>query len=417
MPSFTNFLDNKFLEIKAYKIEYSNIVFYPMSILVIVFWYNLSDENYLFLHTFLNDIIFFTIVYFNVHKLNLKNFYIITAISFIVIIYQVIKMVVEENNIQEDKNIFYITTRFIIDVPIRFILKDFVDSPFEEIYFFSILDIILIGFILHYCENTFHLSKIYMMISIYGTIIGLIINMILFYGLRLSPPMSTVPLFINIIALIGYSVYQKQFKDFMDIEINEKNDNEEFKEIQEIEEDQNAQMEVFKMSEDNNISFKISNEEEKDRDTIRLKETDKEDIEEDSDSEEKERKEHENLINNLNKKLSTKKINYSNKINTISLAQQDDSDNEGIENFLDLVRGISERKIGSPYFSPETGKINENKNKNNLNINGKQRIEMKIIEDEKENKKNKENKNTKDNKKEKEENKDNDKEKEKEKNN
>ena len=417
LPSFTNFLDNKFLEIKVYKIEYSNIVFYPMSILVIVFWYNLSDENYLFLHTFLNDIIFFTIVYFNVHKLNLKNFYIITAISFIVIIYQVIKMVVEENNIQEDENIFYITTRFIIDVPIRFILKDFVDSPFEEIYFFSILDIILIGFILHYCENTFHLSKIYMMISIYGTIIGLIINMILFYGLRLSPPMSTVPLFINIIALIGYSVYQKQFKDFMDIEINEKNDNEEFKEIQEIEEDQNAQMEVFKMSEDNNISFKISNEEDKDRDTIRLKETDKEDIEEDSDSEEKERKEHENLINNLNKKLSTKKINYSNKINTISLAQQDDSDNEGIENFLDLVRGISERKIGSPYFSPETGKINENKNKNNLKINGKQRIEMKIIEDEKENKKNKENKDKKDNKKEKEENKDNDKEKEKEKNN
>ena len=89
------------------------------------------------LHTFLNDIIFFTIVYFNVHKLNLKNFYIITGISFIVIIYQVIKMILDEDAVQEDtNNVFYITTQFIIDVPIRFILKDFVDSPFEEIYFF-----------------------------------------------------------------------------------------------------------------------------------------------------------------------------------------------------------------------------------------------------------------------------------------
>ena len=248
LPSVTNYLDKKYIDVKSLKIEYSNVVFYPISILVIIFWYNISDENNFSMHTFLNDIIFFTIVYINVHKLNLKNFYIITGISFLVIIYQVIKMVVEENNIQKDtNNIFYITTRFIIDVPIRFILKDFVDSPFEEIYFFSILDIILIGFIIHYCENTFHLSKIYLMISIYGTIFGLIINMILFYGVRLSPPMSTIPLFINIISLIGYSVYHKQFKDFMDIELNIENDNEEFKEIQEIEEDQNAQMDIFKM--------------------------------------------------------------------------------------------------------------------------------------------------------------------------
>ena len=151
---------------KKYKTEYSNIIFYPLSIIIIIFWYNLSDY-YFYLHTLLNDIIFFIIVFFNVHKINLKNFYIITGISFIVIVYHVIKMVLDEDIIQEDdNNIYYITTRFIIDAPIRFILKDFVDSPFEEIYFFSILDIILIGFIIHYCENAFHLSKIYLMISI-----------------------------------------------------------------------------------------------------------------------------------------------------------------------------------------------------------------------------------------------------------
>ena len=293
-------------------------------------------------------------------------------------------MVVEENNIQEDtNNIFYITTRFTIDVPIRFILKDFVDSPFNEIYFFSILDIIMIGFIIHYCENTFHLSKIYLMISIYGTIIGLIINMILFYGVRLSPPMSTVPLFINIISLIGYSVFQKQFKDFMDIEVNIKNDNAELKEIQEIEEDQNAQMEVFRMSDDNNnISFKyFNNEEEKDKDrySIKIDEEDNNDS-----SEEEEKKKHENLINTLSKKLSSRKNNNSNKINRISIGQQYDSDNEGLEHFINLV---NEKKIESPSFSPDTRKINEIKKRNNtnvFNINKKKKIEMKVLNDDKE---------------------------------
>ena len=84
------------------------------------------------------------------------------------------------------------------------------------------------------------------MISIYGTTIGLIINLLIFYYFKFSPPMSTIPLFINIISLIGYSVYQKQFLDFMDIEQNNNNVNEELKEIQEIEENQNAQLEFFK---------------------------------------------------------------------------------------------------------------------------------------------------------------------------
>ena len=103
------------------------------------------------------------------------------AISFTVIVYQLIKMILDENTVQkDDNNVFYITTRFIIDVPIRFILKDLVDSPFEEIYFFSIVDIVLIGFVIHYCEDTYHLSKIYLMISIYGTFIGLIYKYVYF---------------------------------------------------------------------------------------------------------------------------------------------------------------------------------------------------------------------------------------------
>ena len=234
LPSKVQSLDDKVIRIKNYNLEYSNIVFYPLSILTIVFWYNISDETF-DLHTYLNDIIFFTIVYFNVHKLNLKNFFIITGISFGFIIYQVIKIAVDDDKIQKDKNnVYYITTRFIIDVPIRFILKDFLESPFEEIYFFSILDISLIGYIVHYCDFTYHLSEVYFRISIYGTILGLIINIFLFYGLKFAPPMSLIPLFICIVSLIVYSIHKKQFFDFMDLDKEEAQDSQEM-DIQEME--------------------------------------------------------------------------------------------------------------------------------------------------------------------------------------
>lgn len=253
LPSKVQSLDDKVIRIKNYNLEYSNIVFYPLSILTIVFWYNISDETF-DLHTYLNDIIFFTIVYFNVHKLNLKNFFIITGISFGFIIYQVIKIAVDDDKIQKDKNnVYYITTRFIIDVPIRFILKDFLESPFEEIYFFSILDISLIGYIVHYCDFTYHLSEVYFRISIYGTILGLIINIFLFYGLKFAPPMSLIPLFICIVSLIVYSIHKKQFFDFMDLDKEEAQDSQEM-DIQEME-DPSKKNVTFNLSFRNSQAF------------------------------------------------------------------------------------------------------------------------------------------------------------------
>ena len=254
-PSFAVTLDFKNLVMKGIKIEYSNLIFYPISAATIIIWYNISDDNF-DLHTYLNDIIFFTIVYFNVHKLNLKNFFIITGISFAIIIYQVIKIVLDENKIQKDKhNVYYITTRFIIDVPIRFILKDFLESPFEEVYFFSILDITLIGYVIHYCESTYHLSKMYLIIAFYGTILGLIINLFLFYGFKFCPPMSLIPLFISIVSLIVYSIHKKQFFDFMELEKDEGQEFQDMDEIQEIKDSQNPQFEMNKKNEFD-ISFK-----------------------------------------------------------------------------------------------------------------------------------------------------------------
>ena len=103
----------------------------------------------------------------------------------------------------------------------------------------------------------------------------------------------------------------------------------------------------------------------------------------------KKKKKHENIINQFNRKISLANINSnSNKINRMSLDQQDDSDNEGLEKFIELVRGISEKKIESPSFSPDTGRIKEMKNQNINNKKEETKIEMKVFDENKENKEN-----------------------------
>ena len=72
LPSLSS-LEKKYLNIKYFQLDYSNIIFYSVSIFIIVYWYYVTDD-FLYIHTFLNDIIFFIIVYFIVHKLNLKIF-------------------------------------------------------------------------------------------------------------------------------------------------------------------------------------------------------------------------------------------------------------------------------------------------------------------------------------------------------
>ena len=336
----TAFLEIKYIEIKSLKFYYSNILFYPMSALILLIWYYITDSHF-YLHTFLNDLIFFIIVYFNVHKLNLKNFYIIMIISFTVIFYQLIKIILDENIVQkDDNNVYYITTRFFIDVPIRFILKDLVDSPYEEIYYFSMLDIILIGFVIHYCEDTYHLSKIYLMISIYGTIIGLIINMILFYGFSFSPPMSIIPLFLSIVSLLIYSIWQKQFFDFVDLEAKEDmKDLQEIVKIQEIQ-DIPGQIDFLKK---NDISFnenmKSDNklfEEEKNLDDLK-------DYLSGDDSDEEEKKKHENMINEFNERINLNNIARNNN-RRMTVGNIRDSVPEKAENLFDLEDGTIENK-------------------------------------------------------------------------
>ena len=394
-PSCAQSLDYKYLIIKKWKIEYSNIIFYPVSILTIIIWYNISDDNF-DLHTYLNDLIFFAIVYFNVHKLNLKNFFIITGISFAVIIYQVIKIVLDEDKIQTDKdNVYYITTRFIIDVPIRFILKDFLESPFEEIYFFSMLDIILIGYIIHYCENTYHLSNLYLLISIYGTILGLVINLFLFYGFKFSPPMSLIPLLINIFSLIIYSIHKKQFFDFMDLEKDEGQDFQDIEEIQEIKDNQNSQIEILKNNEDFNLSFK-DNKIFKGDDIMKSKEKKDENEEmEDSDEEKK----HENMMKQFALKMNLNKNNSNKLFQKPSFGQNENNENEGSKQFVSSMGQIGEINENNNFYNLSP-KSNKNKKfslpellmKSNLKNKDIKNVEMKILDNKGDNKDKKENK-------------------------
>ena len=368
LPSKVQSLDDKVIRIKNYNLEYSNIVFYPLSILTIVFWYNISDETF-DLHTYLNDIIFFTIVYFNVHKLNLKNFFIITGISFGFIIYQVIKIAVDDDKIQKDKNnVYYITTRFIIDVPIRFILKDFLESPFEEIYFFSILDISLIGYIVHYCDFTYHLSEVYFRISIYGTILGLIINIFLFYGLKFAPPMSLIPLFICIVSLIVYSIHKKQFFDFMDLDKEEAQDSQEM-DIQEMEDPSKKNVNF-------NLSFRNSQAFPGETDNLKIKEQN----EENGDDSEDEAK-YENSINELHRNANLNIYAFSNKL----IGEQGLFDDIKNENIKRSSMGIinEENNINNLYLSPNKERINSSLP--NLRKQEIKNIEMKEINEKQDN--------------------------------
>ena len=375
-PFWTENLDDKFMQVKNFKIEYSNLLFYPISILTIFIWYNISDENF-DLHTYLNDVIFLIIVYFNVHNLNLQNFFIITGISFAVIIYQVIKIVLDDDKIQKDKNnVYYITTRFIIDVPIRFILKDFLESPFEEIYFFSILDITLIGYIVHYCDFTYHLSEVYFRISIYGTILGLIINIFLFYGFKFSPPMSLIPLFICIVSLIVYSIHKKQFFDFMDLEKEEPQDFQEM-EIQEIQENQ---IDLSKKNDNFNLSFNDDKIFQGETDNLKLKEKNEEDDDEDSDEEKK----HENLMNELNEEINLKNKNLSNQIinkNSFEIKNKSILKKERYKSFINSMGKIDEENIiNNNNHNLSHDERNKNLSSPDLNKKEIKHVEMKVID-------------------------------------
>ena len=238
---------------------------------------------------------------------------------------------------------------------------DLVDSPYQEIYFFSLVDIVLICILVHYWEYTYHLSKIYLMISIYGTILGLILNMIIFYRFNFSPLMAIIPLFLTIISLLFYSIYQKQFFDYVELEQKE---NEELREIMKIQEMQDIPAHISFLK-NADLSFRSLDENEKFFEEDELKEKDN------LDEEDKLNKE--NIINYFNDKF-----NYNKNCNELG----DDSEIEGVLLLFDLVAEENKDNLKTQVFSRKKDKnknidIINNSDINISNNKKEQRIEMK----------------------------------------
>jgi cyclin B len=114
------------------------------------------------------------------------------------------------------ETIYNITTKYVINVPIKFILPDLIKSPYEEVYFFSIVDVLLLNFLLRYCEKWININRNYYVISLYTSHLGILINLILFYGFKFYPPMYMIPTMLCLFSVVFYSIYCKNFFVFCD---------------------------------------------------------------------------------------------------------------------------------------------------------------------------------------------------------
>lgn len=113
---------------------------------------------------------------------------------------------------------FDLTTHLIIDAPIRFVLPDLVSSPFDEIYFFSTIDLVLLGFLLRYLEGLSLVNERYLTIGIYNAYLGLVINLFLFYIFKIYPPLYFVPCMLVIAGLLIYAFIAGDFLKFWNLD-------------------------------------------------------------------------------------------------------------------------------------------------------------------------------------------------------
>ena len=218
IPNISDKLEKQTYYIKRLQMDNSKIITYIISILIYIFWF--ISENYKFyIQIIVNNFIVFIIIYFSEHKINWQSFYFVVLIFLIIFIYQLTFIFYLEGIPTPNKSTVYnITTKLTVNIPIRFILPDFITSPYEEIYFFTIVDCIMCGFILRYCQNSEILSKNYFIIANYASYIGILINLFLFYFLRFAPPMHMIPSLLSILSVIIYSIIKKETWLFMDLE-------------------------------------------------------------------------------------------------------------------------------------------------------------------------------------------------------
>ena len=208
------YLENIKYNLFDIQLDSAKILCYGISLIFYIFWYILPNNN---LQIIINNFIVFVTIYICLHKIEWKKLYMIILLILTVFIYQIsFLFFIEGLPLVQRETIYNITTKYVINVPIKFILPDLIKSPYEEVYFFSIVDVLLLNFLLRYCEKWININRNYYVISLYTSHLGILINLILFYGFKFYPPMYMIPTMLCLFSVVFYSIYSKNFLVFCD---------------------------------------------------------------------------------------------------------------------------------------------------------------------------------------------------------
>lgn len=216
IPSIMDKFEAKSCYLLYFKFTGPKIFYYAIAIAIYVFWFICPFK---LVKIILNNVIVFIVTYYTIHKINFRNFIMIATLFFLVILYQMILLITYDGLVTKNTNpTFDLTTHLIIDAPIRFVLPDLVSSPFDEIYFFSTIDLVLLGFLLRYLEGLSLVNERYLTIGLYNAYLGLMINLFVFYIFKIYPPLYFVPCMLVIAGLLIYAFIAGDFLKFWNLD-------------------------------------------------------------------------------------------------------------------------------------------------------------------------------------------------------
>lgn len=206
--SFT--LNEKLKYLNNISVSWSKIIYYFLALIIFTFWL-IYFNNFI-----LMNFIAFSVSYLVVKKIKFRNFYFILFLFSVVIIYDIIWLFMNDTTFTDTFNL----NSENIKIPIRFLLPEIVKSPFHTYYFFSILDLILIGYLNEYLKVTTKVNNFdsrYKYYSSLGLYTGLASNLVLFYGFKRSFPFFLFPGICSIGIVFTYAVYRKELHNFTDL--------------------------------------------------------------------------------------------------------------------------------------------------------------------------------------------------------
>lgn len=213
-PKFIDMIETKTFLIYNIMMNYGKLLFYMISTCLFIVWFIVKSIP----EMIVNNLIVFIISYFAIHKLNWKKFYMVFGFYLITLIYQITILTLAEVPTTFVSQIYSLTTRLVINAPIRFVIPDIVNSPYDIIYFFTIFDLVLVGFVLKYLERSSKFNAKFAFIGQYGTYLGMLLNLITFYFFKFAPPVYVIPCTVIIMWAIVYSFLIGEAMAFFDID-------------------------------------------------------------------------------------------------------------------------------------------------------------------------------------------------------